>query len=401
MEKKTFHILLVEDSVIDAVVLHRIFDRADAQKWHITHVEELNAAIKISINNLALNISDETEENNKKHKFDVVLLDLSLPDSYGMETLTEYRAAVPDIPVVVLTGLDSEDLALQAMAEGAQDYIVKDDINIQRLERSIRYAIERGEILNKLRDSEEKTRIALAREQELNELKSNFISMVSHEFRTPMTVIKSSIEILEHHGNTLSDERRIKYFLRIHTAIDKMLQLLDEILFINKTEVGKVTYQPTLINLEKFCLELAELHQITTRNKHKIVFSYQGKSQYIEVDEELLNCILSNLLSNAIKYSPHEGEVHFNVICQDDNISFRIQDQGIGIPIKDQSNLFQNFYRASNVSNIQGSGLGLAIVKKCVDIHRGTIEINSEMGMGTTVTVNLPLRYLDVENCIV
>ena len=218
MDQITIHILLVEDSPTDAVILNRIFSRANPKKWQITHVEELEAAIEISTNNSELNQDYSQLENYHNRKFDVVLLDLSLPDSIGLQTLKEYRAEVPHIPVVVLTSLDSEDLALQAMAQGAQDYIVKDDITMPRLERAIRYAIERGEILNKLRESEEKTRQALAREQELNQLKSNFVAMVSHEFRTPMTIIRSSVEILEYHGTNLSEERRLKYFLRIQNA---------------------------------------------------------------------------------------------------------------------------------------------------------------------------------------
>jgi signal transduction histidine kinase len=393
MEQPTIRILLVEDSPTDVVVLNRIFSRTNPQKWHITHIEELEAAIEISTNNSQLNNSNSPLEHCHHRKFDVVLLDLSLPDSIGLETLKEYRAAVPDIPVVVLTGLDSKDLALQAMAEGAQDYIVKDDITISILERAIRYAIERGEILNKLRESEENTRQALAREQELNQLKSNFVAMVSHEFRTPMTIIRSSVEILEYHGFTLNNERRLKYFLRIQTAIDKMLQLLDDILFINKTELSKIKYQPVALFLKEFCLEITEINQLSTKNQYEIIFNYQGKFIQVEMDEELLQCILSNLLSNAIKYSDTYSKIYFDVICKDHTVIFRIQDQGIGIPLQDQGHLFQNFYRASNVQNIQGTGLGLAIVKKCVDMHAGKIEIESQLGLGTTVTVTLPLKY--------
>lgn len=391
MEQITIHILLVEDSPTDAVILNRIFSRANPKKWQITHVEELEAAIEISTNNSDLNQEHSQLENYHNRKFDVVLLDLSLPDSIGLQTLKEYRAEVPHIPVVVLTSLDSEDLALQAMAQGAQDYIVKDDITMPRLERAIRYAIERGEILNKLRESEEKTRQALAKEQELNQLKSNFVAMVSHEFRTPMTIIRSSVEILEYHGTNLSEERRLKYFLRIQNAIDKMLHLLDDILFINKAESAKTKYQPIALSLKDFCLEITEINQLSTKNQYEIIFNYQGECTQVEMDEDLLSCILSNLLSNAIKYSHKHSKIYFNVICKDQTATFCIQDQGIGIPLKDQADLFQNFYRASNVQNIQGTGLGLAIVKKCVDMHAGKIEMESQLGVGTTVTVTLPL----------
>ena len=309
-----------------------------------------------------------------------------------MDTLKEFRAAIPDIPVVVLTGVDDEDLALLALAEGAQDYLVKDKITIQRLVRAIRYAIERSEILNQLRESEERTRQALAKEQELNELKSNFVAMVSHEFRTPMTTIRTAVDILEYNSNKVTDTRRTKYFDRIQNAINQMLNLLDEILFLSKTEAAKLEYKPTLLNLENFCSELTDILQLNVGSKHNIIFTCQGESTQAQMDEDLLNCILTNLISNAIKYSPENDTIWFDLICKDRLAIFQIQDRGIGIPLKDQTHLFQTFYRASNVGVIQGTGLGLTIVKKCVDLHGGHIQLESEQGVGTKITVTLPLQ---------
>ncbi len=176
MEKTTIHILLVEDSPTDAMLLRQVLSYANPGEWQMTHVERLSEAIDISRENTRQILADSHKESFSQERFDVVLLDLHLPDSTGLETVTEYRAAIPDISVVVLTGLDDEDLALQAMTEGAQDYLVKDQITIQRLVRSIRHAIERGEILNKLRESEERSRQALAKEQELNETQPSSIS---------------------------------------------------------------------------------------------------------------------------------------------------------------------------------------------------------------------------------
>ncbi|OUL37073.1 hybrid sensor histidine kinase/response regulator [Nostoc sp. T09] len=392
MEKNIIHILLVEDSPTDAMLLRQVLSRANPGEWQMTHVERLSEAIDISRENTRQISDDSQQESFKQHKFDVVLLDLHLPDSTGLDTVKEYRAAIPDICVVVLTGLDDEDLALQAMSEGAQDYLVKDQITIQRLLRAIRYAIERGEILNKLRESEERSRQALTKEQELNELKSNFVAMVSHEFRTPMTTIRTAIEILEYNNHKLTDERRAKYFVRIQKAINQTLQLLDEILFLSRTEASKLDLYPTPLNLESFCSELTEIFQLSTGSQHNIIFTSQGESTQAEMDEELLNSIFTNLLSNAIKYSPQQSNILFDLTFEDDIATFRVQDQGRGIPLKDQPHLFQTFYRASNVGTAQGTGLGLAIVKKCVDLHRGQIQIESQQDVGTTVTVTLPLR---------
>jgi signal transduction histidine kinase len=394
MQKIMIHILLVEDSPTDARLLRQIFLRTQQEEWQMTHVERLWEAIHLSLENPEVISNSSQAANFPQRRFNVVLLDLSLPDSTGIETLQEYRAAVPHIPVVVLTGLDDEELALRALAEGAQDYLVKDQITIQLLMRSVRYAMEREEILNKLRESEELSRQALLKEQELNELKSNFVAMVSHEFRNPMTTIRTALEIIEYNNDKLTQEQRIKYFERVQNAIKQMLQLLDEILFLSKTEATKFEYNPVSLNLESFCNELTEGFQCGAGNQHMITFTSQGECSQSEMDEDLLNCIFTNLLSNAIKYSPEHSHIQFDLSCQDGVATFKVTDQGRGIPLKDQPRLFQTFYRASNVRRIQGTGLGLAIVKQCVDIHGGTIQIESQQDVGTTVIVTLPLNYV-------
>ncbi|MEA5505239.1 hybrid sensor histidine kinase/response regulator [Halotia wernerae UHCC 0503] len=388
------HILLVEDSPTDARLLRQIFVRADQQEWHMTHVERLSEAINMSLKSSTITPDNSQTESVKQRRFDIVLLDLSLPDSTGLDTLKEYQAEIPHIPVVVLTGLDDEKLALQALAEGAQDYLVKDQITMQLLVRAARYAIERGDILNKLRETEERSRQALVKEQELNELKSNFVAMVSHEFRNPMTTIRTALEILEHNNAALTEEQRAKYFERVQNAIKQMLQLLDEILFLSKTEAAKLEYNPAPLHLENFCSEIADIFQMRTCSQHTISFTAQGECHYVQMDEDLLTCILTNLLSNAIKYSPQQSNIRFDLSCNNGTATFQVQDQGVGIPLKDQCNLFQTFYRASNVGRIQGTGLGLAIVKRCVDLHGGEIQIESQQNVGTTVTVKLPLRFV-------
>jgi signal transduction histidine kinase len=143
--------------------------------------------------------------------------------------------------------------------------------------------------------------------------------------------------------------------------------------------------------LEQFCRQLVEELQISTGEKHEIVFRSKGEFSEAVLDESLLRHIFTNLLSNAIKYSPAGGTVRFELIHQDETAIFQIQDEGIGIPPEDQKRLFQPFDRAKNVGKIPGTGLGLAIVKKCVEAHGGQISVTSEVGVGTTFTVMLPL----------
>ncbi|WP_313954946.1 sensor histidine kinase [Nostoc sp. FACHB-145] len=174
-------------------------------------------------------------------------------------------------------------------------------------------------------------------------------------------------------------------------------QLLDDILLINKAEAGKLAFDPNSLDLVNFCRVLVEEMQLSSP-QHNLVFSLQyqnnlsaGDNFVACMDKKLLRQILSNLLSNAVKYSPDNSNIQIDLLIQDKSAVFLIQDDGIGISPQEQQNLFEPFYRASNVGNIPGTGLGLAIVKKCVDLHRGRITIASQVGVGTTLRIELPL----------
>lgn len=240
--------------------------------------------------------------------------------------------------------------------------------------------------------AEQEIRKALAKEKELNELKSSFISMTSHEFRTPLTTILGSAELLEHYSDKWTQEKKINHLQRIQTNVKRLVHLLDNILLIGKADAGRLEFNPEPINLKEFCLNLVEELQPSTSTQHTLNFVSHGECPDACMDEKLLQHILSNLLSNAIKYSPAGGTVHFDLVCQDSEVIFRIRDEGIGIPSDDLQGLFETFHRARNVGQIQGTGLGLAIVKKSVDLHGGKIAVSSEVGAGTTFTVTLPLK---------
>jgi PAS domain S-box-containing protein len=232
---------------------------------------------------------------------------------------------------------------------------------------------------------------ALEREKELRELKSRFISMASHEFRTPMTSILSSTELLEHYSNRWAEDKKLKHYHRIKDSIKRMTELLNDVLLVSKAESGKLEFNPKPLALQKFCSDLVEEIQLGIAEKHKIdfIFSEQGTNPFL--DEKLLLHILTNLLTNAIKYSPQGTTVRFGCYCQDEEIIFEIQDKGIGIPPEDQPRLFESFHRCNNVGTIPGTGLGLAIVKNAVELQGGRITFNSEVGVGTTFRVTLPL----------
>ncbi|MBW4560635.1 MAG: response regulator [Mojavia pulchra JT2-VF2] len=234
---------------------------------------------------------------------------------------------------------------------------------------------------------------ALEKEQEVNRLKSLFISTVSHEFRNPLTVIQTAVELIDLQGPKLTEAKRKTYVKRIQTAVQSMKHLMEDVLFMGRAEAGKLVFNPVLLNLEKFCQELIEEFSLVNSSLHEFVFTCDSVNTDAWMDERLLHYMLGNILSNAVKYSPEGGAIEFDLRCDpiEGVATFRIQDQGIGIPEADQARLFESFYRASNVKTIQGNGLGLVIVKRCVEAHNGKISVTSQVGVGTTFTIILPL----------
>ncbi|MGA9382487.1 MAG: CBS domain-containing protein [Phormidium sp.] len=234
---------------------------------------------------------------------------------------------------------------------------------------------------------------ALEKEQELNRLKSQFISMVFHEFRNPLSAILISAQTIQIHDFKLSEARKNKFLEQIQISAQQMLRLIEDLLVIGRTEPGKVQANPVPINLSYFCQQLLEELQISDERGHDLSFTCQGKQDsFFDFDEQWLRYILSNLLSNALKYSPQGSTVKLLLCIDTERAIFQVIDRGIGILPEDQSNLFEPFYRGQNVHSVAGSGLGLAIVKNYVRLLKGQISFTSEIGVGTTFTVTLPLN---------
>ncbi|HEY9706318.1 MAG TPA: PAS domain-containing sensor histidine kinase, partial [Allocoleopsis sp.] len=233
---------------------------------------------------------------------------------------------------------------------------------------------------------------ALEKEKELNELKSRFVTMTSHEFRTPLSTILSSAELLEYYRHQWPLDKQNKHLKRIQSSVKHMTQLLNDVLIIGRAEADQLEFYPTSIDIIQFCQEFLEEIQLSNKAEQSIIFQSECTISIVQLDEKLLRQILTNLLSNAIKYSPDDGVINFNLICHPEEVKFSVQDQGIGIPEADKIHLFESFHRGTNVSNIPGTGLGLAIVKKCVDVYGGSITVETEVGFGTTFFVTLPLK---------
>ena len=262
--------------------------------------------------------------------------------------------------------------------------------------------------------AEAELRKALETERELSSLKSRIITTISHEYRTPLTTILSSAELLESYGDKLTQERKLIHLRRIQNSSQHLADLVSDVLFIGQAEADRLKFNPAPLNLKQFCQELVEEIRSASQNQRRVsasteapdsqasleramprelvTFTSRGNCTNPCLDERLIRQSLTNLLSNAIKYSPQESTVRFDLECKESVAVLSIQDEGIGIPAEDLPKLFESFHRASNVGTIPGTGLGLAIVKKCVDLHGGQITVDSVLGVGTTFVVTLPLN---------
>jgi PAS domain S-box-containing protein len=231
----------------------------------------------------------------------------------------------------------------------------------------------------------------LAREKELGQLRSNFVSMVSHEFRTPLGIIQSSAEILEDYLDQLEPAERQEHLQSIRKNTRRMAGLMEEVLLIGSLDAGKMEFKAASLELGTFVRRLVDEVLSATNRRCPIDLALAEIPSEIQADKRLLRHIFTNLLTNAVKYSDIGRLVRFEMACDEAGIVCAIRDQGIGIPEADRKWLFNPFHRGQNVSDRPGTGLGLVIVKRCVDLHGGSIEVESKLGEGTGVTVRLPM----------
>ncbi|NJL87708.1 MAG: PAS domain S-box protein [Leptolyngbyaceae cyanobacterium SM1_1_3] len=248
------------------------------------------------------------------------------------------------------------------------------------------------------KQSEAETHKALLRERELSELKSRFVSMTSHEFRTPLAVIASSAGILKDFGDRLSESRKRRHLETIQTYVQHTTQLLDDILLLNRVDSNRVDCFPAPLNLAIFCYELIEDMQLSAPGyilgltlAEAADTSQAAEEWLVSLDAKLLRQILVNLISNGIKYSAPGCRITLGLVRDSTTVKLSVSDQGVGILPEDYEYLFESFHRGANVGTIQGTGLGLSIVKRCVDLHGGTVYFESVLLQGTTFTVCLPI----------
>lgn len=251
-------------------------------------------------------------------------------------------------------------------------------------------AIHELEYTNKsLEKAEEEVRKALEKEKELGELKSRFVSTASHEFRTPLATILSSVSLISKYTGPEDEEKRAKHIERIKSSVNNLREILNDFLSLGKLEEGKMHNKPEVFDLVAFCKGVTEEMQALAKPGQKIIYEHTGNTE-VFLDPQLLKNILINLLSNSIKFSNENKPIHFNSEANPERISFTVKDEGIGMAEDDQKNLFERFFRAKNAINIQGTGLGLNIVKKYVELMEGDISFSSKLNEGSVFTVTYP-----------
>jgi PAS domain S-box-containing protein len=237
---------------------------------------------------------------------------------------------------------------------------------------------------------EQKTREALQRERELNKLKSSFVSMVSHEFRTPLSTIRSSSEMIARFIEQGRDEKRDKYLRRIRRQVDRMTRLLGDVITTSKLDAQNNGPDLYATDLRRFMREIGEEMQSHFGRDRTLDIDLVDVPDRVPLDRDLLHHIAGNLISNALKYSPEEEPVEVSFRLDDEYLAMQVRDHGIGISASDEPHLFQAFYRGGNVGKIEGVGLGMTIVRRAVDVYDGTIGWETTPGGGTTFTVILP-----------
>ncbi len=349
----------------------------------------------------------------EKARPDIILLDIRMPDLDGYEVcrILKSKPETRDIPIIFISSVEEASEKVEAFSAGGVDYISKPFQLIEVLAR-IETHLRLCSLQKKLQEQNEQLQISadvlsrsLQQERELSQMKSDFISIVSHEFRTPLTTIQSASELLEHYE--WSKEEQVEQLHQIQSEVKHMTELMEDVLFLSRANAHKAKVNITEFDFIKFSNQLIQQMQRSFAQNCDLTaavnipaLSLQVNSLdlqkdlpalIVNMDEKLLRQILTNLLTNAVKYSAPHSKVDLQIKIDQDTVFINITDNGIGIPEDDLEHLFSAFHRGKNVGILPGTGLGLSIVKNCVNILQGTISVKSKVNIGTEFSVTLPM----------
>ncbi|WP_317897605.1 PAS domain-containing sensor histidine kinase [Aurantibacillus circumpalustris] len=296
------------------------------------------------------------------------------------------------------------EISLSYFKQGEETFVIafviditerkRHEANVIKLNQDLEKKVdERTKVLHEalieLESSKEKLSLALEAEKGLNDMKSRFVTMASHEFRTPLSTILSSISLVDKYKAGANDDKIGKHVQRIKSAVTNMTLILNDFLSAEKLDEGKVFVRKVELDLPLLITEVIQEMQGILKTGQKLDFVNEGES-IAWLDKQMIRNILLNLISNAIKFSPENKSILINVEVDPKTVKIEVSDKGMGIPKEEQEHLFERFFRAKNATNIQGTGLGLNIVVKYLESMNGTIEFKSELGEGTTFYIRIP-----------
>lgn len=366
------HILLVEDNLPDVIIIKKQFQKLHSLKVDLTHVLTCRDAIF----------------HLQSTSFDVILLDLSLPDSRNLETVKTIHAHSHDIPILILTGLDDEDMAISSVREGAQDYLIKGEINLDNLQRAIRYAIERKQKLKEIKILNQKLSAS-------NRDLENYAYIVSHDLKQPLQTILASSQLVLHLEKENLNEQSLYLLNLILNSSYTMNQLIDTLLSYAQIEKNKE--EKEVIN----CVEIIEnvldlLKQQIEESEAIIKFNIEESQIPINViyNPIQLTQIFQNLISNGIKYIPDncKPEITISIEKLKTELLFSIKDNGIGIKAENHQRIFEMLERIKTNKKYDGTGIGLATCKKIIAHNGGKIWVESSLNKGSTFYFTIPIN---------
>ncbi|WP_421939997.1 PAS domain-containing sensor histidine kinase [Pedobacter sp.] len=286
----------------------------------------------------------------------------------------------------IYTGFIHDLTKEKANEEQIKSYTEKLEVKIRERTKDL------VKLVSELEMAKENMRALFQKEKEVNQLKTRFVSMASHEFRTPLSSIQLSASLIDKYTTKQDAASVEKHTAKIKNSINNLTTILNDFLSLEKLEAGKVEVNAQVFNIISFAEEITEEMQLLTKQNQHIIYEHRGTSAEVLLDPNLLkNCII-NLVSNAIKYSGEDTLIQFNTYLEDEELVVEVSDNGIGIPDVDQNNLFEPFFRAHNTGDIPGTGLGLNIVKRYVGLMNGTVTCQSEQHAGTKFTLSFPLN---------
>jgi signal transduction histidine kinase len=356
-------ILLVEDDPADArLIREMVFEVAPTLARRLRHADRLVAGIQAA----------------REARPDIVLLDLSLPDARGFDTFRQLQAALPTVPVVILSGLNDEDTAVRSVQGGAQDYLVKGHVDGTTLVRAMRYAIER-----KRMDAERR---------ELGRQRDEFFAGVSHDLRTPVAAIKASIEAVLANEPADLPKPLHRLLVNIDLAADGLSSLVEDLLELARLEAGRVDLRRVECDLRDVARRaLADVEPLAAQRDQHVELD-AARPVMARVDPARVGRALTNLLANAQKYGRSGGVIRLRVDGDAEAGELSVSDDGPGIAFEEQERIFQRFYRSADGTTRarQGTGLGLPIARALVELHGGTLTVESVPGAGATFLIRLP-----------